>query len=46
MKKLAFAAAVLIAAGWSVFAWQDNSAQNAADYATQHGPLSCQAAGR
>lgn len=46
MKKIAFAAAVLIALGWSVFAWQDNSAQDAADYGTQHGPLTCQGAGR
>ena len=37
MKKLAFAAAVLITAGWAL---------DAADYATQHGPLNSKAAGR
>lgn len=46
MKKIAFAAAVLIAAGWTVLAWQDQSAQDAADNATQHGPLTCKGVGR
>jgi hypothetical protein len=46
MRKTAFAAAVLIALGWAGLAWSDNSAQDAADYATQHGPLTCTGAGR
>jgi len=46
MKKLAFAAAVAVAVALTVFAWHDQSAQDAADYATQHGPLTCKAADR
>jgi hypothetical protein len=46
MRKIAFAVAVLFAFGWAVLAWQDQSAQDAADYATKNGPLSCTGAGR
>lgn len=46
MKIFAFAAAVLLAASWVAIAWHDQSAQDAADYATQHGPLTCKGAGR
>lgn len=47
MKKLfAFAAAVAVGVGFTILTWNDNSAQDAADYATQHGPLTCMGAGR
>jgi hypothetical protein len=37
MKKLiAFAAAVAAGVGFTVLAWNDNSAQDAADYAATH----------
>lgn len=45
MKKFALAA-VLITVGWAALAWSDNSAQDAADNATQHGPLTCTGVGR
>lgn len=46
MKKLiAFAAAVLVAAGLTAASWNNNSAQDAADYATTHPVVtSCKAA--
>lgn len=42
MRKIAFAAAVLIAFGWAALSWHDNSAQDAADHATRYG--TCKAA--
>jgi hypothetical protein len=44
MRKIAFAAAVLVTAGWALLSWSDNSAQDAADYATRYG--NCKAADR
>lgn len=40
MKKLAFAAAVLIAAGWVALSWSDNPAQDA----TSNSASTCKAA--
>lgn len=48
MKKLAaFAAAAAIGLFLATAAWQDTPAQDAADHATQHGPLAtCKAVQR
>lgn len=47
MKKLAaFAAAVAIGVILAAAAWQDDSAQDAADYATRNGIQTCKVAGR
>lgn len=48
MKKLfAFATAVAVGVGFTILAWNDNSAQDAADYAVTHPVVTnCKAAGR
>jgi ferric-dicitrate binding protein FerR (iron transport regulator) len=47
MKKLAaFAAAAVIGAFLAAAAWQDDSAQDAADYATRNGIPTCNKTGQ
>lgn len=36
MKKLSIAGALVVAIGWTALSWNDNSAQDAADYAATH----------